>query len=454
MSLLDRVYSYIDENSERFVNELVELVKKPSVSATGEGIEECAEAVKELMEKTGLEVKVILEKDGNPVIYGEIKSEKSNRTLLFYNHYDVQPPDPLEEWDSPPFSGEIRGGKIYGRGVSDNKGNLVSRLKAVEAILKTAHELPANIKFVVDGAEEIGSPHFAPVVKRYADLFSADACIWEFGGTNRHGNPCLYLGLKGILSVELQAKGAKRDVHSANAPIIPNPAWRLVQALNTIKNEKDKIIIHGFYENVEEPSAEEIECLKRIPFEEKETKKELGLKEFLHGLTGLEALKALLFNPTCTINGIHSGYGGAGSKTVLPCKAFAKLDFRLVPKQMPDEILKKLKLHLRNKGFEDIKVTKYGSTEPTRTPVNHPFVSLLASVAEKVYGKKAVIYPTSAGSGPMHLFRNWLNIPVVSAGCSYPEARGHAPNENLPIELFIKGVKFMATIINDFGLSG
>ena len=453
MSKLDEVYSYIDENSEEFVKELVSLVRKPSVSATGEGIDECAEAVKQLMENIGLKVQVIPEKDGNPVIYGEIKSEDSNKTLLFYDHYDVQPPDPIEEWKSGPFSGEIREGKIYGRGASDNKGNLVSRLMAVKALLETRGRVPVNVKFVVEGEEEIGSPHFASVVKDYADLFSADACIWEFGGINRHGNPCLYLGLKGVLSVELRAKCATRDVHSANAPLIPNPAWRLVWALNTIKNSKDEILIEKFYENVQEPTKEEIECLKEIPFEEEEEKRELGLKEFLHGLTGLEALKALLFNPTCTINGFLSGYTGAGSKTVLPHKAFVKLDFRLVPRQTPDEILEKLKSHLKKKGFEDIEVVCYGSTEPTRTPVNHPFVRLVAATAEKVYGKRAVIYPTSAGSGPMHLFRNRLNIPVVSAGCSYPDARAHAPNENLPVDLFIKGVKFMVALLTDFGLS-
>jgi len=453
MSALEKVYSYIDEQSDNYIKTLVNLVKKPSVSATGEGIEECAKAVKELMEKTGLKVQVIRTKNGNPVIYGEIKSENSDKTLLFYNHYDVQPPDPIGEWKTDPFSGEIIEGKIYGRGVSDNKGNLVSRLMAIDAFLKTAGKVPVNVKFVVEGEEEIGSPHLAPVVKEYADLFSANACIWEFGGINRRGNPCLYLGLKGVLSVELRAKCATRDVHSANAPLIPNPAWHLVWALNTIKNQQDKILIEGFYENVQKPTEEEIECLKEIPFEEEEEKKELGLKEFLHSLTGVEALKALLFNPTCTINGFLSGYTGVGSKTVLPHKAFAKLDFRLVPKQMPDEIFKKLKFHLKKKGFDNIEVIRYGSTEPTRTPVNHPFVHLVAKTAEKVYGKKAVIYPTSAGSGPMHLFRNWLKIPVVSAGCSYPDARAHAPNENLPIDLFIKGIKFMATLLRDFGLS-
>ncbi|MCD6466244.1 M20/M25/M40 family metallo-hydrolase [Candidatus Bathyarchaeota archaeon] len=450
---MEEIYSYIKENSGRFVENLVELIKQPSVAATGEGIGECAEKVKELMEKVGLEAKIIPEKDGNPVVYGEVKSTRSDRTLLFYNHYDVQPPDPIEEWIHPPFSGKIEDSKIYGRGASDNKGNLVSRLMAVEAFLKVLGEPPANIKFVVEGEEEIGSPHLAQFIKEHSTLLSADACIWEFGGINRRGNPCLYLGLKGVLSVELQAEGAKRDVHSANAPLIPNPAWRLIWALNSIKNERDEILIEGFYERVEEPSAEEIKCLEEIPFEEEEEKRSLGLKEFLHNLTGLEALKALLFNPTCTINGFHSGYGGPGAKTVLPCKAFAKLDFRLVPKQMPDEIFEKLKLHLKNRGFSDIKIIKYGSTEPAKTPINHPFVHLVASAAEKVYGRKAVIYPTSAGSGPMHLFRNWLNMPVVSAGCSYPEAKAHAPNENLPIELYLKGIEFMATLIEEFGSS-
>lgn len=453
MSFMKEIYSYIEENSERFVEDLVRLVRQPSISATGEGIEECAEMVRELMEKTGLETKVLVEEDGNPVIYGEIKSAETDRTLLFYNHYDVQPPDPIEKWIYPPFSGRIENGKIYGRGASDNKGNLVSRLMAVEAFLKVLGETPTNIKFVVEGEEEIGSPHLAPLIKKHLNLFSADACVWEFGGINRRGNPCLYLGLKGVLSVELQVEGANRDVHSANAPLIPNPAWRLIWALNKIKNERDEILIEGFYENVEEPSVEEIESLKEIPFEEEEEKKTLGLKEFLHNLTGLEALKALLFNPTCTVNGFHSGYGGPGTKTVLPCRAFAKMDFRLVPRQMPDEIFEKLKNHLKKGGFGDIKVIKYGSTEPAKTPINHPFVHLVASVAEKVYGKKAVIYPTSAGSGPMHLFRNWIKLPVVSAGCSYPEAKAHAPNENLPIKLYLKGIEFMAFLIEEFGLS-
>jgi acetylornithine deacetylase/succinyl-diaminopimelate desuccinylase-like protein len=450
---LDRIYEYIDSNSQRFIQDLVRLVKQPSVSARKEGMQECAEIVEEMMRDIGISTRIIPEKEGNPVVYGEIKSKSSQKTLLFYDHYDVQPPEPLEEWICKPFSGEIQDGRIYGRGAADNKGNIISRLKAVQAFVETTGNVPINIKFVIEGEEEIGSPHLAAVIQANKDLFSADAAIWEFGGTDRKGRPCIYLGLKGVLSVELRAKGASRDVHSANAPLIPNSAWRLVWALNTLKNEKDKILIDGFYDKVEPPSAQEIRYIREIPFEEEEEKKELGLDRFLHNVSGLEAVRALLHQPTCTINGFLSGYTGTGSKTVLPNKAMAKLDFRLVPHQMPDEIFHKLVQHLKNGGFGDIEVVRHGSTEPTKTPITDSFVQTVIKTAERVYKKKAVVYPTSAGSGPMHLFRNWLKYPVLSVGCAHAESRGHAPNENITVDGFVKGTKFIAAIIHDLSIS-
>jgi len=447
---LEKIYEYIDSNQKNFIEDLVRLVNQPSVSAKNEGIQECAKIVEEMMKRVGFSTKFIQEKKGNPVIYGELKAKEPQKTLLFYNHYDVQPPEPLEEWICDPFSSEIREGKIYGRGVSDNKGNIVSRLKAVQAFLEIIGEVPVNIKFVIEGEEEIGSPNLPFIIKKYKDLFSADAAIWEFGGTDRHGRPLIYLGLKGVLSVELESKGASRDVHSANAPLIPNPAWHLIWALNTLKNEKDEILIEGFYDDVETPSKEEIECLKDIPFEEEEEKKEMGLKEFLHKVSGLDALKALLYKPTCTINGFLSGYTGAGSKTVLPNKATVKLDFRLVSRQMPEKIFRKLVKHLNSHGFGDIKAIEHGSTEPVKTPITDKFVQTVVKTAEKVYNKKAVVYPTSAGSGPMHLFRNWLGYPIISVGCAHAESRGHAPNENITIDGFVQGTKFIAAIIQDF----
>lgn len=447
---LEKIYNYIDANSEKFIKELVRLVKQPSVSAKNEGLKECAEIVEKMMKEVGLSTQIIPEKEGNPVVFGEIKGKKAQKTLLFYDHYDVQPPEPLEEWTYPPFSGAIHDGKIYGRGVSDNKGDFVSRLKAVQAFLETEGSLPVNVKFVVEGEEEIGSVHLQEVIEKNKKLFSADAAIWEFGSTDCHGRPRIYLGLKGVLSVELRAKGASRDVHSSNAPLIPNPAWRLVWALNTLKNEKDEILIDGFYDDVKKPSEDEIAYAKDIPFEEKEKKKDLGLKSFLNNLSGFDAIKTLLFKPTCTINGLLTGYTASGSKTVLPNKAFVKLDFRLVPEQRSKDVFDKLVKHLKAHGFGDIEAVEHGSTEPTRTPPSDRFVQTVIKTAEKVYKKKAVVYPTSPASGPMHLFRNILGYPVVSAGCAQEESRGHAPNENLTVEGFKQGVKFMATIIKNF----
>jgi len=447
---LEKIYNYIEANSEKFIKELVRLVKQPSVSAKNEGLKECAEIVERMMKEVGLSTKVIPEEGGNPVVFGEIKGKKAKKTLLFYDHYDVQPPEPLEEWICDPFSGVVRDGKIYGRGVSDNKGDFVSRLKAVQAFLETEGNLPVNIKFVVEGEEEISSIHLQKVIEKNSKLFSADAAIWEFGETDRHGRPIIYLGLKGVLSVELRAKGASRDVHSSDAPLIPNPAWRLVWALNTLKNEKDEILIKGFYENVKQPSAEEIAYIKDIPFEEEEKRKELDLKSFLHNLSGLDAVKTLLCQPTCTINGLLSGYTALGSKTVLPNKALVKLDFRLVPDQRAEDIFDKLLKHLKNHGFGDIEVIQQGSTEPTRTPPLDEFVQTVIKAAEKVYRKKAVVYPTSQASGPMHLFRNYLGYPVVSVGCAHKESCGHAPNENITVKGFVDGTKFMAAIIRDF----
>ena len=445
-----RVYGYIDQHSDDSVKALVKLVRQPSVSAKGEGIQECAEMVEKMLHKAGFSTRLLPEKDGNPVVYGELKSKKSKRTLLFYDHYDVQPAEPLEEWRFGAFSGKIHEGRIYGRGTSDNKGNIVSRIKAVEAFVEATGEVPVNVKFVVEGEEEIGSPHLRPVIKENRTLFSNDATIWEFGGTNYKGRPEIYLGLKGVLSLELRARGASRDIHSANAPLVPNPAWQLIWALNTLKNEREEILIEGFYDKVEKPSKTELRFLRSIPLEEEKAKKALGLKEFLHKRSGMEAKKMLFFSPTCTINGMLAGYTGPDSKTVLPKEAMAKLDFRLVSNQTSSEILKKLEEHLRRRGFEYIKVVRYGSTDPTRTPVTDRFVGVVAKAAEKVYRKKAVVYPTSAASGPMHLFRNILHSPVVSAGCSHADPKTHAPNENLTLEGFITGTKFMATILNDF----
>ena len=265
------------------------------------------------------------------------------------------------------------------------------------------------------------------------------------------GRPIVTLGAKGILHVEFRTKGPKVDVHSSRAPLVPNPAWRLVWMLSMLKGPDEKIKIPGWYDDVVPPDEEDMRLLEEAPFDEEADKRELGLKEYLLGVTGVESLKTLLFSPTCNISGFLSGYTGPGTKTVLPSEAFARVDFRLVVAQKPDILFKKLKNYLRENGFDDVTVIKHSAYEAAKTPVNDPFVTRVVKIAKRIYGLKPVIWPTAAGTGPLYVIRNWLGIPVVSAGgAGYSGSRIHAPNENIRLKDYIRSIKYMVALINSY----
>ncbi len=325
---MEKFNAYIEANAERFIEELKQLCRQPSIAAQGIGLEEMADLVRTKLKKLGAEVRLMSVDDGPPVIYGQLG--KGKRTLLFYNHYDVQPPDPLDLWESEPFNPQIREERLYARGVADNKGDLLARLHAVEAYQATFGELPLTIKWFFEGEEEVGSPHLATFAAEHADLLAADGCMWEAGRKDESGRPTIALGLKGIMYLELRAHGAISDLHSSLATIVPNPAWRLVWALSTFKDENDNILIDGLMDHVTGPTTAELEMLTAIPFEEEKMRARFGISHFIRGLTGVQALKKHLYEPTCTICGFKAGYIEQGTKTVLPNTAMVKLDFRLV----------------------------------------------------------------------------------------------------------------------------
>jgi acetylornithine deacetylase/succinyl-diaminopimelate desuccinylase-like protein len=384
------------------------------------------------------------------VVYGEIGSGK--KTLIIYDHYDVQPPEPLDQWESPPFSPEIREGFLFCRGVADNKGDLVSRLQAIEALQTTMGDLPLKIKFVFEGEEEVGSPHLAQFVDENKELLlGADGCLWEGGRTDMSGRPELYLGLKGILYVELRARGASRDMHSSYAPLVPNPAWRLVWALNTLKDEEDRITVDGLMDHVAQPPADELELLDRIPFEGDKIKEDLGIPEFLGGERGTDAMRKLLYSPTCTICGMVAGYTGEGSKTVLPSEARVKIDFRLVPDLEPGLVLDLLRKHLDRRGFDDVDIVSMSGEYPAKSPFEAPVAQAAIQAARAVYGQDPVVYPLMAGSGPMYPLSAALGIPAVSGmGVGHAKSRIHAPNENIRLEDYFRAVKFTGEFLRAF----
>ncbi|HLE13907.1 MAG TPA: M20/M25/M40 family metallo-hydrolase [Anaerolineales bacterium] len=448
-----QVEDYLDQHLESSLEELKQLCAQPSVAAQNWGLVECARLVGEMLRRRGFSVEV-MDTGGAPVVFGERKG-RTTKTLLFYNHYDVQPAEPLELWESPPFEPTLRGGKLYARGVSDDKGHITSRLHAIDALLAAEGDLPCNVKFIIEGEEEVSSVHLHDFVENHSHRLAADACIWEFGGVDHREVPVQYLGLRGICYVELSVITADIDAHSGlGGSIFPNAAWRLVWALNTLKGPDERIRLPGHYDRVKPPTARDRQLVQALPDVAEEYRSRYGVDHFLHGLTGGSELHlAEVFEPTCTICGLSSGYEGEGSKTVLPARAMAKVDFRLVPDQMPEEVLINLRTHLDAEGFSDIEITYLGGEPPARTDPDDPFVQLVVKTAGPVYGTPMEIRPMNGGSGPSYPFIHHLNLPVATAGVGYPGSQAHAPNENMRIDLYLKGAQHIARILKAFGES-
>jgi acetylornithine deacetylase/succinyl-diaminopimelate desuccinylase-like protein len=446
--VLETVLKTIDANKGLYLEWLRTLLRQPSVAAQNRGMRETATLVQQLLSDVGLKSEQ-LATSGFPVVYGESLG-RSAKTLSFYNHYDVQPEDPLELWDAEPFGAEVRDGRLYARGAADNKGNLVARLAAVHAYRQTHGELPLHVKFIVEGEEEIGSPHLHEVAERHADKLQTDGCIWEFGYKEPGGRLQISLGVKGICYLELRAKGANTDLHSSQAAVVPNPAWRLVWALSTLKNARDEVLIEGFYERVRAPSKREVEILREMAFDETAMLKALGLERFIEGLSGEALKRKLIYEPTCTICGLEAGYTGEGSKTVLPSRAKVKLDFRLVPDQDPAEIRALLRRHLDAHGFGDIELIDLGGEHPAKTDPSEPLVGVVMESVERIYGQSASLVPMSPGSGPMYILCQQLGIPAVSVGVGHSRSNTHAPNENIELEDFFDGIKLIAAVMNRF----
>ena len=442
---------YVDTHMGSLISELQTLIRQPSVSAKNEGIEECVQLVKKILEKSGIKTEILRLKNTAPIVYGEIKSKKNpNKTLMFYNHYDVQPAEPFELWDDPPFSGKIIGNKIFGRGSSDDKGELITRIKAVEAYLKTTGDVPCNIKFVIEGEEETGSAHVEQYLRKYQKKFSCDAIIWEFGYVDSQNRPIIGLGMKGLLYAELSVKESIRDAHSSLAVLIKNPAWRLIEAIQTLRDSNGKILIKDWYKEVTPLSKNDLELISKEPFDEISFKKEFGIKSFVGNMHGLSAKKALVGGATCNIAGFVSGYTGNGAKTVLPGEALVKIDFRLVPEMDPAKQTLRLKKHLKSKGFGDVSVKIFHGEAAARTNPSNPFVSQVKKAADQSFGK-SILNVSNAGTGPMHSFVNVLAAPCISIGSTYMFSRIHSPNEFARIDLLRKTTKCICIIMEKFG---
>jgi acetylornithine deacetylase/succinyl-diaminopimelate desuccinylase-like protein len=447
MTLAD-VLTRVETDAPKALEVLKEYCRFPTISAHKRAQPETAAFVRRLLEENGFEAREYPADGGPNVVFGQMTVDERRPTLLMYQHYDVQPVDPLNEWKRDPFDPTIEGDKFWARGCGDTKGNFIAQLLAVQAWKAVEGRPPINLKFVVEGEEEVGSPHFGSFVDANRDILAADGATIEGGDHLHDGTPKIELGCKGILYVELICRTAKVDQHSAYAAISPNPAWRLIHALNTLRDAKGRIKIPGWYEDARRPTAREVRYLKSTQFRVSALKDFWGVRELLGGDNDYEVVRRLIYSPTCTICGFVSGYIEQGTKTVNPAVAKAKIDFRLVPNMRIEKQLPKLVEHLKLKGFEDLEVVPAKeSLEASAIPITSRIVKAAIKGCVDAYGREPEVWPWSPGASANRFFNEVVGAPSISGpGVSYDGSNYHAPNENIRLADFIGGAKHMAAM--------
>ena len=442
---MDKVIDFININRDRYLDELKAFLAIPSISALPQhagDVQRCAEWCADEMRRIGLENVRLIATPGNPVVYGDWLHASGAPTILFYGHYDVQPVDPLDLWQSPPFEATIRDGEIYARGSADDKGQVFMHFKAIEAHLKQAGSLPVNIKIILEGEEEVGSANLDNFIREHRGELGADVVVISDSPMFARGVPSICYGLRGLVYFQIDLRGSSTDLHSGSfGGAVSNPAFVLAQMLAQMKDRSGRIKIPGFYDDVVALQDEERKAWASLPFNEKKYKKDFGIPK-VAGETGYTTLERTWARPTFEVNGLLSGFTGEGAKTVLPAVAMAKVSMRLVPDQNPDKIAGLFEAYVKDiaPGTVELKITRMHGGKPWMTAYDNPYVQAAGRAIEKGFGRKPV-FTREGGSIPVvSTFQEELGLPSVLFGVGLPDENAHAPNEKLDLENFQGGI--------------
>ena len=437
---------FADAHRARFESELSDLLRIPSISTLPEHRDDTRRAahwLAEYLRSMDLPVELI-ETAGYPLVYAEWLGAPGRPTLLGYGHYDVQPVDPVDLWTSPPFQPAVRGGRLFARGAADDKGQILTLIAAIRAYLQTSGRLPINVKLLIEGEEESGGAGIEAYVRDHADRLRADACLVLDSGMAAPGVPAITLGLRGIVGGEIEVSGAARDLHSGTyGGVAPNPFQALAEILTALKDKNGRILVPGFYDRVAPPLAEEKAGWERLPFDEAAfLRNEIGASALI-GEPGYGALERMWARPTLEIHGMPGGFTGAGSKTVIPARAAAKVSMRLVADQRPDEIAGAFTAHVLAVAPKSVRAEvkmRHGAPPVVITP-NAPPIAAAKRALTEAFGREAV-FVRMGGSVPIvSEFAGRLGLPVVVTGWSLPDANAHSPDESLDLEHFHKGIR-------------
>jgi acetylornithine deacetylase/succinyl-diaminopimelate desuccinylase-like protein len=451
------VNNYIDfihSNRDRYVSELKQYLAIPSVSALPQhaaDTKRCAEWTADEMRRIGLENVRLVETPGYPVVYGDWLHAPGAPTILFYGHYDVQPVDPVELWESPPFEGTVRDGEIYARGAADDKGQVFMHFKAIEAHLKNGGKLPVNMKLVIEGEEEVGSVNLDNFIKANKPLLAADVVVISDSAMFDRGVPSICYSLRGLVYFQIDLRGTKSDLHSGVfGGAVANPAMVLAQILAQMKDRGGRIKIPGFYDKVRPLSDPEREAWKKLPFSEKKYRKDLGAPK-LAGEKGFSVLERVWARPTFEVNGLLAGFTGEGAKTVIPAVSMAKVSMRLVPDQHPDDIAKIFEAYVRKVAPKtvELKVTRMHGGKPWITEYDNPFVQAAGRAIEQGFGRTPVFCREGGSIPVVSTFQEELSVPAVLFGVGLPDENAHAPNERLDLGNFHNGVLASAILYDE-----
>ncbi len=446
-----KLSAHVDSRRQEYLDELGKLLKIESVSADpsrkGDMVR-CAEAISDMMKGAGMENVRLFETEGNPLVYGDYLHAKGKPTVLVYGHYDVQPVDPVSEWETPPFEATVRGDDLFARGSSDDKGQLFMQIKSFEAYKKLAGNLPVNIKYIFEGEEEIGSMHLEPFIREHGDLLKTDVVVISDTAMYGRDMPTICYGLRGMAYLELTVENAAIDLHSGSfGGAVENPVHVLADIVSKLHDKYGRVSVPHFYDDVAEVSKQERDEIARLPYSDEEFLRQSGAVA-PYGEFGYSTNERLWIRPTLDVNGIYGGFTGEGAKTIIPSKATAKISLRLVPNQNSAKVVDLFETYVRQISPPTVRtiVRKMHGGEPAITPIDHPAVRAASSALEQVFGKKTY-YIREGGSIPEVLtFQEALDAPVILLGFGLPDENSHAPNEHLYLRHFFDGIKTIAVL--------